>query len=93
MTSRRRAEYRQRARPILDAGVAALKGIPSSRRDGRLFDRYVASAILRQRLADEAFAQFERGDETGARRTFARQRRVEELGSRAAEAYGLHVCR
>jgi hypothetical protein len=85
--------YRDRARPILERAVRALEGIPSSQRDGALFDRYVASAILRERLADEAFAQLARGDEPTARRTFARQRRVEELGSRAAEAYGLHVCR
>jgi hypothetical protein len=85
--------YRDRARPILDRTVSALKGIPSSQRDGALFDRYVASAILRQQLAEEAFAQLARGDEAAARKTFARQRRVEELGSRAAEAYGLHVCR
>jgi hypothetical protein len=84
--------YSERAQRVTQPAVDALKSLTPVERDRELYDRFVASIGLRIELARETVDALEADDPVQALELREEGTRAQELGNRAASAYGLQVC-
>lgn len=84
--------YGERAQRLTQPAVDALKSLTPVERNRELYDRFVASIELRMELAREIVTALLADEPVRAVELREQAARAQELGNRAALAYGFQVC-